>query len=200
MKTRLAYFSSVLILCGGCASLQQVELGKKDQWIAGAQADLLNKDATVITVDGRTQEGKIILLDSDSLSLQDESSIAPLSFSIGRVSAIRPSRNTGAPIGGFWGGLVIGAAVGGAIGAVQETSEPNPWVFGLDVALEKSVNTTSYGVIGAIIGSVSMGMILGLATAVTDYQIIHSPLRNVSGRTTPVIPDSARTGNVKQAR
>jgi len=195
MKPALILLSVISILCTGCASVEQVELRQKEQWVPKAQMQLLKKDATVNMWDGRTCEGNVIRLDTDSLCLVTESKPDYVALPLDRVSSIQPWRNAGAPIAGFLGGLLVGGAAGAAIGASQVDDPPNPYVLGLNTVMEKAAAATVYVLYGALIGSVALGTIVGVATAVTDYRIIYSPPPKPAAQPIPSMPDSARKGN-----
>ena len=194
MKTTMILVSSVLMLCTGCASLQRVELGQKEEWIAVAQKDLLAREATVTTREGRTHEGKIVQLNTDSLWLQPELCTSPLAIGLDRVSSIRPSRNSGPPVVGVVAGVLLGGAIGAGIGENAAPDRVKGDFMGLGAAMGKGISAAAGAAVGAAIGGVSLGAILGLATSVTDYRISYSPPPKTSAHPAPPPPDSARTG------
>jgi hypothetical protein len=194
MKTALILLFVITIMCTGCASVEQVELRQKDQWVPKAQMQLLNKDVTVNMRDGRTYDGNVLRLDTDSLCLVLESNPRFVALPLERVSLIQPSRNAGPPIAGFLGGLLVGGAAGAAIGASQVDDPPNPYVMGLNTVMEKTAAAAGGGLYGALIGSVALGTIVGAATAVTDYRIIYNPSPATAAEPTPPPPDSSRRG------
>jgi hypothetical protein len=194
MKTKMTVLSFGLMLCTGCASLQRVELGQKEEWIAVAQKDLLAREATVTTREGRTHEGKIVQLNADSLWLQPELCTSPLAIGLDRVSSIQPSRNSGPPKVGVVAGVLLGGAIGAGIGENAAPDRVKGDFMGLGAAMGKGISTAAGAVVGAAIGGVSLGAILGLATAVTDYHISYSPPTGTTAQPAPPLHGSAQTG------
>jgi len=188
MRLVLILISGVSLMSAGCSTLHQVESGQKEHWMADAQDDLVGRDATVITRDGRGFEGKITEMNSDSLRLREERRDSLLAIEVNHVSSIRQPRKVWPAIGGFFAGALAGAVIGGSIASSQE--EPRAEVLGF--------NTVAAGIggaaIGALIGCVAGASILGLATAVTDYHIIYTPPPGVPVPLSPAIPDSTSKG------
>jgi hypothetical protein len=190
MKTTMTALSFVLMLCTGCASLQRVELSQKEEWIAVAKKDLLAREATVTTREGRTHEGKIVQLNTDSLWLQPELCTSPLAIGLDRVSSIQPSRNSGAPIVGAVAGILLGGAIGAGIGENAAPDRVEGDFIGIGAAMGKGISTVAGATLGAVVGGVSFGAILGLATSVVDYNVIYNPPRK-----TTVQPNSTEPGS-----
>ena len=195
MKTTMILVSSVLMLCTGCASLQRVELGQKEEWIAGARKDLLAREATVITREGRTHEGKIVQMNTDSLWLQTEMCTSPLAFGLDRVSSIQPSRNAGPAIAGALAGVLLGGAIGAGIGEEAAPDRVKGDFTGFGAAMGKGLSAAAGATVGAVIGGVSLAAIFGLATSVADYHISYSPPPKPAAHPIPSLPDSTRKGN-----
>jgi hypothetical protein len=194
MKTTMMVLSFVLMLCTGCASLQRVELGQKEEWIAVARKDLVASEATVTTREGRTHEGKIVQLNADSLWLQPELCTSPIAFGLDRVSSIQPSRNSGAPVVGVVAGILLGGAIGAGIGENAAPDRVEGDLLGIGAAMGKGISTAAGAAVGAAIGGVSLGAILGYCTSVTDYYISYSPPPRTAAQPAPPLPGSARTG------
>ncbi|MBP1649600.1 MAG: hypothetical protein H6Q30_3045 [Bacteroidetes bacterium] len=188
MKSVTILLTGMVIILTGCSSLHQVDLGEKEKWMPAAQEDLMGEEATVTTMDGHGFEGKVVRLNTDSLWLKEESSISPIAVHLNRVSSIRPSRNVGAPLGGFLGGALVGGLIGGAIGANKETEYPDLYSLGM----ERVGNAVGYGMIGAAVGAIVFGVTLGLATSVTDYRIIQAQSPANPRQAAPTSPDSTR--------
>jgi hypothetical protein len=112
MKTRLLVRIPVMWIAGGCSTVYQVEADHPDPWIAGAQNDLLNENATVTFVGGGTGQGRISGLSADSLSMRRKSDGELIATPLARVLFICPSRNRTAVAGGILGGALLGAAIG----------------------------------------------------------------------------------------
>ncbi len=188
MKMALVLLSGIFIMSEGCSTLHQVELGQKERWIADAQNDLLGRDATVVTRDGRGSEGQITHLNSDSLWVREEKGGSIRAFEVDQVSSIRQPKHVWPVVGGFFAGGLAGAFIGGSIAAAAE--EPRLEVLGF--------NTVAEGIggaaIGTLIGCVAGASILGLATSVTDYQIIYSPPRSAPVRPAQTVPDTTWLG------
>ncbi len=182
MKTALALLSEMLLILTGCSTLNQVDSSHKDQWIAGAQADLLGHDAVVVTTGGRAGTGNVYRLDKDSLCLREEESGSIFAVDLDDVLSIRRPTNAWPVVGGFVGGLFIGGLIGGAVGTDAAVHADN---------VEEGVSTFVWTpVIGAVVGGLAGASILGLATSTTSYEIVHSPTRRSVAQPGPASPDS----------
>ena len=179
-------FSCMLMIAYGCSTMHQVDVDQPEQWMADAQHNLLNRDATVMTTDGRAIEGKIIKLNPDSLLLQLEVDNAVVAHRLDHVGSIKQPRSVFAVIGGLRGGTIVGALVGGSIGFSSEPPRTDALGF----------NTVASGldgmVIGGLVGGVGGMVGLGLATSVDDYQFNRSLPRKTLSGSGPTAPDSLR--------
>ncbi len=171
MKTMVLLSFWMLLCVSGCSVLHQVDLDQRDQWLAGAQKDLLGNDARVVTTDGKMLEGKIVRLTVDSVWVQAEPDNTETGNALIRVSLIQQPRQVFPAIGGLLGGALVGAIVGTGFGTASEPPRADMLGF----------NTVASGLngmmIGAMVGGVAGVVGLGLATAADDYQIIRVPTR-----------------------
>ncbi len=177
----------ILGIVSGCSTTRQVDMVQKDQWMAGARHDLLNKNVTLTMVDGSTAEGKLVRLDGDSLSLQGEDRQIARTEQLSRVQSIRPSRKILPVVGGVLGGALVGGIIGSQIGV---SSEDHPHGF-----LDLSTTAAFAGgmIVGWVLGGAAGGVGIGLLTSVTDYEISRSePRKSVAGPGAAV-PDTVQT-------
>jgi hypothetical protein len=171
----------------GCAVTHQVDLNEQGKWINGAQRDLLSRQVTVRTVDGRTESGKLIALYSGSLLLRKDSPSPLLSIPLDSVKLIQPARNVGTPLAGFFGGVLVGGFIGALVGAGSSGQENPATMDEWLVPLEK---TADGALTGALLGGITLASVAGLTSAVTDYEITSSQPRKATGQVRPAAPDS----------
>ncbi len=170
MRTPVILLASALVLAVGCSSTKMVSLDQKEDWIESAHNDLEKKSATVYSTEGHMYEGTVLQLTEDSLYLQDDLARQDQAVPLDHVTLIKRPRNVVAPLGGVLGGALVGGLIGSLVGA-SETTE-SPYIF--PAMFEATSHAMSGAFIGGAIGAVALGGILGLATSVTDYQIISS--------------------------
>lgn len=173
MKLTPMVLSGVLFLSVGCSHVTYVELDQKDQWIAAANRQLVRREATVQTKGGSDYNGTIISMTSDSLLLRDQSSGPLLIFPLDSLASVRSKRKAGPPLNGIIGGAIVGALIGGFIGA------PNSTVEGTAA--------------GAAVGALTVGVLMGSATAATEYRITSPPASEAPVQSNPAVADTART-------
>ncbi len=169
VKTVVLILCSGLIVFTGCSSVHQVGVSENEGWIQEAQNDLLDKDATVTTWQGRVHNGKILQVNGDSLVMQEVDSSVALAIPLHDVNTIRPSRNVLPPIFGFGAGLVAGAAIGAGVGGSMPRRTAGEFA------------PIAGGFYGAVVGGFAGSVILGLATSVTDYQFADSATHKTQG-------------------
>jgi len=186
MKTVALGFTCMLMIACGCSTMHQVDIDQPDQWMNGAQHNLLNREATVITADGSALEGKIIKLNSDSLLVQLEQDNTLVARRLDGIRSIKQARSVFPAIGGLLGGAIVGAFVGASIGTSSEPPRADMLGF----------NTVASGldgiIIGGLVGGVGGMVGLGLATSVDDYQFIQSQLRKTVPGSGPATSDAPR--------
>lgn len=186
---RLLLSAGIAYVLMGCAVTHEVDLNQRAKWIFAAQRDLLSREVTVRTVDGRTESGKLISLYSGSLLLRKDSPGPLLSIPLDSTKLIQPERNVGTPLLGFLGGAVAGIFIGSLVGAGSSGQE-NP-ATAHDWFVPKAADGAFAG---ALIGGIAFATVAGLTTAVTDYQITSSQPHKSNGQVRHAVPDSSPEG------
>jgi hypothetical protein len=142
-----------------------VSLDGSEKWIAKAQHDLEGEDVTVTMSDGSVVRGTIDRLDADTLYLKGEHDGEVSTEPLHGVVLIRPGRKVAPAIAGMLGGALLGGIVGGAI--AMEAEEPDPRALGFNTAFAGIGGAAA----GALVGLAVGGVVVSLATAVTDYNV-----------------------------
>jgi hypothetical protein len=166
MKTTLLVLAPLLGIASGCSSVVLVEADYPASWIAAAQDDLLNENATVTFVGDVTAEGRITGLSADSLLMRRRSGGELIGAPLDRVLFVAQARNRTALVGGMVGGALLGGAISASI--AEPDAEPGA------ISIGASVDGC---IIGVCAGAVVGGIVMGAATEVRDYQFLRSARR-----------------------
>jgi small nuclear ribonucleoprotein (snRNP)-like protein len=163
---RLTVFMALVISSlTGCISTHRVAINNADNWIPEAQEQLLQEDVTLRTTDGQQYSGELEMFSTEKAVILDNEMETSVEEELTDVSYVGRSPNYVTPVLAGLGGVILGAIVGGGIGA--GTTDPQPEVLGLNSVAA----TASAATVGAAVGGL-VGILVGsLASTVDQYEI-----------------------------
>jgi hypothetical protein len=97
------------IMCG-CSQTHSVSRGEPYMWLPEARRDLVQKEATVTTTNGRSLHGTVVALSEDSVLVRDGATETAMSLL--SVTSIGTPGSMIAPVLGVLGGAALGGAIG----------------------------------------------------------------------------------------